>query len=116
MEKQTQITRHSFTATAKLLVEHNSIVNKTIPIETKIHLEPSEGLIADAYLSEESIVTAAGCKVLINAFCQGLIGTLHIAHENGFLDSAQTLRYILDTITNGFAEVPSLEKSTLTED
>ena len=98
----------TFTAMAQLVVNVNGITGKGTPEETNIRLDLSPGLDESKYLSEETVFTAEGSKIATIAFCQALIGNIHIAHENGFRDSAEHLRDILDTITNGFAALPEL--------
>jgi hypothetical protein len=46
---------------------------------------------------------------MTQCFIRGLIGCIHIAHENGYRDSAENFRYILDELTKGFAAVVKVE-------
>jgi len=97
-----------FTAYAQLVVDYNPITQKGIPLETNLRIDCSPGLDKSKYISDETVFTAEGSKVATTAFCQALIGNIHIAHQYGFRDSAEHLRYIIDTITKGFAAVPDI--------
>jgi len=98
-----------FTAIAQLVLEVNPITNKFVPEETNIRIDCSPEIDESRYLSEKTVFTKEGSNIATIAFCQALIGNIHIAHENGFRDSAEHLRYIIETITKGFAAVPQIE-------
>lgn len=42
---------------------------------------------------------------------QGLIGNIHLAHEKGFRDSAEHLRWIISELERGFIEVTNVQQS-----
>ena len=102
-------TQIHFTAIAQLVLDVNPITLKSTPVETNIRIDCSPELDESKYISEETVFTKEGSKIATMAFCQAIIGNIHIAHENGFRDSAEHLRYIIETITKGFAAVPQIE-------
>lgn len=50
-------------------------------------------------------------KTLSNVLVQGLIGNIHLAHEKGFRDSAEHLRWIISELERGFIEVTNVQQS-----
>lgn len=95
-----------------LELEHKPGMLKSKHIQTKFNLDVSDELDKSQYLTPEDLPTAVGTKVLSNVFVQGLIGNIHQAHQNGFWDSAEHLRYIIAELERGFIEIASTDSST----
>lgn len=66
------------------------------------HLELSSNLDPKAYYDRDGNMTAIGSKTITNVFVQGLVGNMHAAHQAGFMDSAEHLRYIIKELERGF--------------
>lgn len=99
----------NFKAECVLTLEHNK--GKTKHLSTDFNLELSEGLNKDVYLDKEGLPTKQGSEALTNVFIQGLVGNIHQAHENGYRDSAEHLRYIIAELERGFVAVTEVTKS-----
>ena len=84
-------------------------------IHTDFNLDVSSNLDKSQYQDKDGLPTAVGSKTLTNAFVQGLIGNIHHAHDKGFHDSAEHLRYIIAELERGFAQVTRLTESTFTK-
>lgn len=64
----------------------------------------------DVYINKEGLPTQIGTKTLTQCFIQGLVGNIHQAHENGYWDSAEHLRYIIAELERGFSTVAEVSK------
>ncbi len=95
-----------------LKLKHTKGEAKSKHLETKFNLYLSDNLDKSQYLDKEDLPTANGSKTLTNVFVQGLIGNIHHAHEKGYWDSAEHLRYIIAELERGFIEVTNIDKST----
>lgn len=100
-----------FEGVVRLTLEHSPGDPGSKHVATDFYLEVSENLIRDVYLTKEDLPTKEGSRVLTAVLVQGLIGNLHMAHENKFRDSAEHLRHIIAELEKGFAEVVITEKS-----
>lgn len=83
-------------------------------IATDFRLDISKNLDSGVYLDAEQLPTKAGIKPLTQAFIQGLVGNIHMAHERGYWDSAAHLRYIIDELQRGFIEVADVSTGDIT--
>jgi hypothetical protein len=95
----------SFKAVVVLSLDHRSK-----HIATDFNLEVDPNLEVSRYLEKE-LPTKDGSKVLSNVLIQGLIGNIHMAHEKGFRDSAEHLRWIISELERGFVQVTQLTQS-----
>ena len=80
-------------------------------VATDFNLEVIGELDRKQYLDKEDLPTEAGSKVLSNVLVQGLVGKIHMAHEKGFRDSAEHLRWIISELERGFVTVANVEQS-----
>lgn len=80
-------------------------------IATDFNLGISKNLKRSQYFDEDDLPTKDGTKALTQCFIQGLVGNIHNAHEKGFWDSAEHLRYIIKELERGFINVPTIYKS-----
>ncbi len=60
---------------------------------------------------EQGLPTRDGSQVLSNVLIQGLVANIHMAHEKGFRDSAEHLRWIISELERGFVTVANVEQS-----
>lgn len=102
----------SFEAKVVLTVEHKPGMTTSKHVATDFNLEVDSQLNRSQYLNDEDLPTKDGSKVLSNVLVQGLIGNIHSAHQQGFRDSAEHLRWIIEELTRGFAAVANVDKST----
>lgn len=101
---------YSFKAEVVLVIEHKEGEQKSKHVATDFNLEVSNNLDVTKYIDHEDLPTQDGSKALSNVLVQGLIGNIHMAHENGFRDSAEHLRWIISELEKGFVAVVNVEK------
>src|SRR6478609_11792101 len=80
-------------------------------VATKFYLETFGPVDRKMYIEDE-LPTKDGSFALSNVLVQGLIGNIHLAHERGWRDSAEHLRWIIAQLEQGFAAVCDVEEST----
>ena len=85
--------------------------NKAKLISTDFNLKVSEQLDENMYLDEEGLPTKIGSHAVSQCFIQGVIGNVHYAHEKGYRDSAEHLRYIISELERAFIQVPTISKT-----
>jgi len=102
----------SFEAKVVLKLEHKKGMSTSKHVATDFNLEVSKNLSKSQYLDSEDLPNSAGSKVLSNVLIQGLVGNIHMAHEKGFRDSAEHLRWIISELERGFVAVTNVESST----
>lgn len=101
----------SFEAKVVLTLEHKPGATTSKHVSTDFNLEVIGQLDRKQYLDAQDLPTKAGSQVLSNVLIQGLVGNLHMAHEKGFRDSAEHLRWIISELERGFATVAHVEQS-----
>lgn len=101
----------SFAAKVVLTLEHKKGMTKSKHVSTGFNLIPDENLQSLEYLDSEDMMTKSGSKVFSNVLIQGLVGNIHFAHEKGFRDSAEHLRWIIGELERGFASVAQVDTS-----
>lgn len=80
-------------------------------VSTDFNLAVSNNLSQSVYLHKDGLPTQEGSKCLTNCFVQGLVGNVHYAHQKGYRDSAEHLRYIIAKLEEGFSKVANVYKS-----
>jgi len=101
----------SFEAKVVLTLEHKQGWKTSKHVSTDFNLEVIGELDRKQYLDKEDLPTEAGSKVFSNVLIQGLVGNIHMAHEKGFRDSAEHLRWIISELERGFVTVANVEQS-----
>lgn len=91
-----------FSAISRITLEHNVGDKNSKHISTDIILHCSDNLDKRKYLDKKELPTKEGIKPMTNAFVQGLLANLHMAHQKGYWDSAEHLRYIIAELEKGF--------------
>jgi hypothetical protein len=86
-------------------LEHKEGQNTSSHVATDFNLDVSKNLNRKQYLDKEDLPTKDGTKALTQCFVQGLVGNIHQAHQKGYWDSAEHLRYIIAELERGFATV-----------
>jgi len=95
----------SLEAKVVLTLEHKKEMTSSKHVSTDFNLFVSDNLDKKQYLDKDGIPTKDGSKSLTMVLTQGLIGNIHQAHEKGFWDSAEHLRYIISELERGFVSV-----------
>jgi hypothetical protein len=101
----------SFEALVTLTLEHKPGNTTSKHVSTEYNLEVSENLERNKYLDDDGVPTEAGTKALSSVLVQGLVGNIHMAHDCGYRDSAEHLRWIIAELEKGFASVAQVTKS-----
>lgn len=101
----------SFEAKVVLTLEHKQGMTKSKHVATDFNLEVIGPLDRSNYINNQGLPTGAGSQVLSNVLIQGLVGNIHMAHEKGFRDSAEHLRWIISELERGFVTVANVEQS-----
>lgn len=104
---------YTIIGTVKVTAEHTQGMTSSRHITTDFRLDVSKNLKQDEYNDKSGLPTKSGSHALTNAFVQGLIGNIHHAHEKGFKDSAEHLRYIIDQLEKGFISVANISEGTM---
>ena len=102
-----------FKTTCVVDLEHNLKTNKAYHVNTKVRLDVSNNLDIRQYIDEDGLPTSHGSEALINNLIQGLIGNIHLAHQKGWKNDAENLRYIISELERGFIENVNIDTSTL---
>ena len=106
-----KIMKYSFEAKVVLTLEHEQGMTTSKHVSTDFNLKVNGILDKRQYIDKENLPTEAGSKVLSNVLIQGLVGNIHMAHEKGFRDSAEHLRWIISELERGFVTVANVEQS-----
>lgn len=101
----------SFEAVTRMTLSYEPGAVTSQHVATDFFLELSDNLDRDKYLDEDDLPTKEGSKVLTNTLIQGLVGNVHLAHQRGWFDSAEHLRFIIAELEKGFAAVADVQKS-----
>lgn len=72
-------------------------------------LELSDNMIRSEYMDDGGKPTKLGVHAITSCFIQGLLGSIHYAHQNGMRDSAEHLRYIISELERGFVRPVEIE-------
>lgn len=102
----------SFEGLVKLTMDYQEGETRSKHVSTEFLLNVSDGLDKSKYLDHEELPNAEGSFALSNVLVQGLIGNIHFAHDVGFRDSAEHLRWIIAELEKSFVAVANVTKST----
>ena len=97
-----------FMASCILEVGNNPNTGKATVKSSKIDLKLSPNLNESAYLDKDGLPTQEGSKAMTNVFIQGLVANIHAAHDRGFRNDVEHLRYIIAELERGFAAAVSV--------
>ena len=101
----------SFEAKVVLTLEHKPGMSTSKHVATDFNFYVSKELDINKYLDKESLPNKDGSNAISNVLIQGLVANIHMAHEKGFRDSADHLRWIISELEQGFVQVTNVEKS-----
>lgn len=99
-----------------LVLNHNENTGGTKLKSTKYNLKVDDYLEASKYIDEDNLPNKEGSVIVTTTLVHGLIGNIHMAHENGYRDSAEHLRWIIAELEKGFASVAEVKKGTFDTD
>ena len=107
-----------FSLTGKVVVtfDHNKGDAKSTHVSTDFNLLLTQNLDKKKYIKPDGLPTKLGSEAFTQCFVQGLVANMHMAHQEGFRDSAEHLRYIITELERGFATVADTYKSTFDDD
>lgn len=100
----------SFEARVVMTLEHKKGMTTSKHAGTDFNLYVLGDLDRNAYLKDD-LPTKEGSKVLSTVLVQGLVGNIHMAHQEGFRDSAEHLRWIIAELEKGFSAVAEVRDS-----
>jgi 3',5'-cyclic AMP phosphodiesterase CpdA len=100
----------SFEARVVLTLEHKEGMPSSKHKATNFNLFVFGDLDERVYLKDD-LPTQEGSAVLSTVLVQGLVGNIHAAHQSGFRDSAEHLRWIIAELEKGFAAVAEVRES-----
>lgn len=83
-------------------------------IATDFNLNISDNLNRDAYFNSDQLPNANGAKTLTVAFINGLSGNIHYAHQKGYWNDAEHLRYIISELEKQFVAHAKVYDSNFT--
>lgn len=102
----------SLRADVVLVLNYEEGMTSSKHVSTNFNLDVSDNIQREVYLNREDLPTAEGSRALSNVLVQGLIGNIHFAHDEGFRDSAEHLRWIIAELEKGFVSVANVSKDT----
>lgn len=94
----------SFTGISRITLAHETGMKTSKHVATDFFLEVSDNQDKSMFLKDD-LPTKGGIKPLTQCFLQGLVGNIHHAHQNGWWDSAEHIRYIISELERGFVQV-----------
>lgn len=103
----------TFTAVSQIELSYEKGSKTSKHKATNIRLEISDNLDETQYLDKEGRPTKEGSRCLTQALVQGLIGNIHHAHQAGWRDSAEHLRYVISELERGFVQVATVSDGSM---
>lgn len=114
-QERSKIMRYKITGIVTVTADYTPGDHKSTHVCTDFRLEVSKHLDQSQYNDKKGLPTKGGSHALTQAFVQGLVGNIHHAHQKGFRDSAEHLRYIISELERGFAAVGYPAEGTMEE-
>lgn len=103
----------SMTGISKLTLNHRPGEPTSSHVATDMRFEVSKNMDQKKYLDKDDLPTKDAIKPISQCFIQGLVANIHAAHQKGWWDSAEHLRYIMTELQRGFVEVATVEEGTM---
>lgn len=100
----------SFEAKVVVTMDHEKGSPTSKHVATDFNLFVDDNLDKSVYLSPDGMPTETGSIVLSHVLVHGLVGNIHLAHQSGFRDSAEHLRWIISELEKGFVSVANVSK------
>jgi hypothetical protein len=102
----------TFEARVALNLDHNKNSQSTKHSSIQFNLGIDKKLERSKYIDENNLPNKDGSFVLSNILVHGLIGNIHMAHDKGYRDSAEHLRWIIGELEKGVATVAEVKVGT----
>lgn len=80
---------------------------------TSFMLECSKNLDSKKYVDKDGLPNEEATKVLTHCFIHGLIGNIHAAHQAGYRNDAEHLRFAIEELQKLFVETPTIGKGVM---
>lgn len=104
-----------FKAEVLLELDHTKGDSTSKHAGTSIILLPYKPLDQSKYVERGGKLTADGAHVMMRVLTAGLSATIHYAHEQGFVDSAENLRKVIHQLEQEFIQVPTIRPGEMPE-
>jgi hypothetical protein len=92
-------------------LEHKDGEKTSAHVYTDYNVSVSKNVDQSIFLDENGLPTAEGHRALTQCFVQGLIGNIHTAHQKGFRNDAEHLRYVISELERGFIQIATIGES-----
>ena len=93
---------YGFSVKSELTLEHNKGNDKSTHKYCDFSMEISPNLDPKHYEDAEGLPTKEGSKAVTLTLVSALSANIHMAHQKGFRDSAEHLRYIISELERQF--------------
>jgi hypothetical protein len=104
--------RLRFTVKSVLEVEYNQAKGTMMHKGSFYNVDVDYPLDIRQYVDEDGLPNDAGCEMATSVLTQSLISNIHVAHQQGFRNDAEHLRFIISELERGFIENVNIGKST----
>lgn len=109
--------RFSFTVISRIILEHEPGTQRSTLEESNLRLEISKNLDRKMYLDNKDLPKEPATKPVTQALIQGLMTNIKLAHEKGWMNEADHLRYVIDELQRAFTHVaysePKINEGTM---
>lgn len=93
-------------------LEHNEGDKTSKHLSTDFNLNVSKNIEKCGFVGEDDLPTKEGTKALTQCFIQGLVGNIHRAHQKGYWNDADHIRYVISELEKGFVSHATIYNST----
>lgn len=90
-----------FRVFAELTLGYAALDKRSTVLGVKFDLQLGDNLDDSAYFEDDKL-NLEGHKAVTNVLVTSLVSNIHAAHQFGFRDSAEHLRYIITELERGF--------------
>ena len=94
--------KYQFVVAAKVTAEANFETGSSRMVSCDVQLFADDQI--EMPWKDNGLVNQAGMKVQTQGLIQGLVANIHWAHQMGYWDSAEHLRYVIEYLEKGFAQ------------
>lgn len=104
--------RFKIKAVIELFLNHTPRSSTSNHDGLNVNLIIEKPLEKRSYIKDDGLPNKNGTKNLTVIMAQGLVANIHYAHQKGYWDSAEHLRYIINELEQGFIQIPELSPGT----
>lgn len=102
-------TQFQIEGSVKVTLEHTDGKAMSEFIRSDIYLDFIGPIDRKKYFNPDELPNGDGCKCLTIAFVSAIANNIHYAHEKGYRDSAEHLRYVIAKLEDQFIQVPKID-------